>query len=87
MINVLLQVQSLIFPFVTFPSFHLLSTSETNTITSRIETAKEELRSAKQALPVKQQLYLHLFSKTTVGTACMSKEVVRLPIKFTSRCI
>ncbi|KAL3435217.1 nucleoside phosphorylase domain-containing protein [Aspergillus tetrazonus] len=72
MINVLLQVQSLVSPFATIASFHLLSARETDTITSTIETAKEELRSAKQALPVKQRLFLHLFSKTAVGTAFLT---------------
>jgi hypothetical protein len=87
MIDVLLQVQSLVSPFATFASFHLLSARETDTITSTIDTAKEMLRSAKQALPVKQRLFLHLFSKTAVGTACMPKEVVRLPIEFMVGCI
>ncbi|KAL4813666.1 hypothetical protein BDW67DRAFT_177652 [Aspergillus spinulosporus] len=75
MINVLLQVQSLISPFVAFPSFHLLSIGESDTVTSTIETAKEELRSAKQALPAKQRLFLHLLSKITVNTACIPNGV------------
>ncbi|KAL4989771.1 hypothetical protein BDW68DRAFT_175719 [Aspergillus falconensis] len=68
----MLQVRSLISLFVTFSSFHLLNTSET----SMIETAKDGLRSAKQVLPVRQRLLLHLFPRIIVGTACMPEELI-----------
>ncbi|KAL2832053.1 hypothetical protein BDW59DRAFT_114932 [Aspergillus cavernicola] len=83
MVHILLQWDSLISLFVTIPSCHLLSVSETEAIASMILPAKKRLSSTKRTLPVQQQLFIDLFVKMIVGTAYIPENLVRSSVIVT----